>query len=73
MFLEVNISTPQNFKYFLTWISPISWIDRSVLGQTGQKLPSYTYAMVMPIVLSLILVVIAMTTIHRCNLDTDKE
>ena len=24
MFLEVNISTPQNFKYFLTWISPIS-------------------------------------------------
>lgn len=64
--------TPYVYRY-LTWISPISWVDRSVLGQTGQKLPSYTYAMVMPIVLSLILVVIAMTTIHRCNLDTDKE
>lgn len=62
-----------NFYRYMVWISPLSWLDRSLLGHTGQKLPSYTYAMVMPIVLSLILVVIAMTTIHRCNLDTDKE
>ena len=64
--------TPYVYRY-LTWISPMNWVDRSILGYTGQNLPSYTYAMVMPIVLSLILVIVAMTTIHRCNLETDKE
>lgn len=65
-------ATPYVYRY-LTWISPMNWVDRSVLGHTGQHLPSYTYAMVMPVALSLLLTVVAMTTIHRNNLDTDKE
>lgn len=65
-------SKPYIYRY-ITWISPLNWIDRSVLGYTGQNLPSYTYAFVMPIVLSLIFIITGMSTIHRCNLETDKE
>lgn len=65
-------SKPYIYRY-ITWISPLNWIDRSILGHTGQNLPSYTYAFIMPIVLSFILIVVAMFTIHRCNLETGKE
>lgn len=65
-------NTPYIYRY-LTWISPMNWPDRSIMGYTGQNLPSYAYGIYMPLVLSLILVVIAMTTVHRCNLDTGKE
>lgn len=65
-------STPYIYRY-LTWITPTNWPDRSIMGQTGQNLPSYAYGIYMPLVLSLILVVIAISTVHRCNLDTDKE
>lgn len=65
-------NTPYIYRY-LTWISPMNWPDRSVMGQTGQNLPSYAYGIYMPLILSLILAFIAIATIHRCNLDTDKE
>lgn len=65
-------SKPYIFRY-LTWISPLNWADRSVLGHTGQNLPSYTYGLIMPIILSVFLVIIALRTIHRCNLDTTRE
>lgn len=58
---------------FLLWVSPISWIDRSMLGHTSQYLPSFGYAAVMTVVLCLLLGGIIMGTIHRCNLDADKE
>lgn len=66
----------QNTRYiyrYLTWISPMNWPDRSVMGQTGQNLPSYAYGIYMPLILSLIMAFIAIATVHRCNLDTDKE
>ena len=65
-------SKPYVFRY-LTWISPLNWSDRSILGQTGQNLPSYTYGFVMPIILSAIMIIIAISTIHRCNFDATKE
>ena len=65
-------NTPYIYRY-LTWVVPMNWPDRSIMGYTGQKLPSYAYGIYMPLTLSLILVVIAMATIHLCNLDTDKE
>lgn len=65
-------NTPYIYRY-LTWISPMNWPDRSVMGQTGQNLPSYAYGIYMPLILSLILALVAMATVHRCNLDTDKE
>ena len=64
--------SPLVYRY-LTWITPMNWPDRSIMGYTGQNLPSYAYGIYMPFILSLILVVIAMATVHRCNLDTDKE
>jgi hypothetical protein len=58
---------------YLTWITPMNWPDRSIMGHTGQNLPSYAYGIYMPLILSLLLVIVAMSTVHRCNLDTDKE
>ena len=65
-------STPYIYRY-LTWITPMNCPDRSIMGYTGQKLPSYAYGIYMPLILSLILSIIAMGTINRCDLDTDKE
>lgn len=65
-------NTPYVYRY-LTWITPMNWPDRSVMGQTGQNLPSYAYGIYMPLLLSLILAFVAMATVHNCGLDTDKE
>lgn len=55
------------------WFSPVSWMDRSVMGYTRLKLPSYGYAAGMLIGLSILLGAVLLLTIHRCNLDTEKE
>lgn len=65
-------NSPYIYRY-LTWITPMNWPDRSIMGYTGRNLPSYAYGIYMPLILSLILAFIAIATVHRCNLDTDKE
>lgn len=65
-------NTPYLYKY-LTWITPMNWPDRSIMGYTSQNLPSYAYGIYMPLILSVILAIVIMCTIHRNNLDTDKE
>lgn len=65
-------SKPYIYRY-LTWVSPLNWVDRSIMGHTGQNLPSHIYGIVTPIVLSLLLVTFALSTIHNCNIDTNKE
>lgn len=63
---------PSAIKMML-WISPVSWMDRSVMGHTNQNLPSYTFGAVAPVVLCLLLIAFLLGTIHKCNLETDKE
>mgnify|MGYP001500300836 CR=1 FL=1 len=57
----------------LLWISPVSWLDRSLMGNSHQNLPSYTYGALMPIGLGIALGLLIIGTIHRCNLDTQGE
>ena len=61
------------FTKQLLWISPVSWLDRSLMGNSHQNLPSYSYAALMPIGLSIVLGLVILGTIHRCNLDTEGE
>lgn len=58
------------FPREVVWISPVSWMDRSLMGQTGQNLPSYGYAAGMLIGLSILLGAVILLTIHKCNLET---
>lgn len=60
-------------RRLLIWISPVSWMDRSLMGHVNQKLPSYGYAAGMIIGLDLALCALILLTIHRCNLDATKE
>ena len=43
------------------------------MGNSHQNLPSYSYAALMPIGLSIVLGLVILGTIHRCNLDTEGE
>lgn len=70
--ISVFAHTPY-FQKQLLWISPVSWLDRSLMGNSHQNLPSYSYAALMPIGLSIVLGLVILGTIHRCNLDTEGE
>ena len=70
--ISVFAHTPY-FPKQLLWISPVSWLDRSLMGNSHQNLPSYSYAALMPIGLSIVLGLVILGTIHRCNLDTEGE
>lgn len=58
---------------FILWVSPVSWIDRSMMGHTSQNLPSFAYGACMAAGLCLVLGGVIVGTVHRCNLETDKE
>ena len=57
----------------MLWISPLSWLNRSLMGHTNRNLPSYSYAVGVTVGLSALLGVVLIATIHRLNLETDKE
>lgn len=57
----------------LLWISPLSWLNRGLMGHTNRNLPSYSYAVGVTVGLSALLGVVLIATIHRLNLETDKE
>ena len=57
----------------LLWISPLSWLNLSLMGQPNQGLPSYGFAVGVTVGLSVLLGILIVGTIHRCNLETEKE
>lgn len=50
---------------YLIWISPVSWIDRSMIGHANQNLPSYNCAVLMVFGLCFFLIAILHRNIHR--------
>ena len=70
--LSSLVDTPYAGRMLL-WISPLSWLDRSLMGSANQGLPSYGYAAGMTVGLCILLGLVIICTIHRCNLETDKE
>lgn len=55
------------------WISPVSWMDRTLMGNSAQNLPSYAFGIWMPLLISLVLSLFLILTIGKCNVETDKE
>lgn len=72
MVVSLLIRTPYAGRMLL-WISPLSWLNRSLMGSANQGLPSYGYAAGMTVGLCILLGLVIICTIHRCNLETDKE
>ena len=55
------------------WFSPISWLDRSLMGNSSQNLPSYAYGIWAPALIGILLTAFLILTIGNCSIDTDKE
>lgn len=57
----------------LVWVSPLNWIDRSMLVHPDQNLPSFGYAVGVLLGGGALLGTIILLNIHKCNLDATKE
>ena len=55
------------------WISPLNWMDYSLMGHPEQYLPTHGFAIWGPAVLGLGLSALLLLTIGKCNIETDKE
>lgn len=63
---------PGPIRYIL-WVSPLNWMDYSLMGHSEQYLPSYAFAIWGPAILGLGLSAVLLLTIGKCNIETDKE
>lgn len=61
------------FQRYLLWISPVSWVDRSLMGHVNQNLPSFAYGVIMAALLCAAEAFVAIGTIHRCDISITKE
>ena len=66
-------SNPSPLLKLLNWISPITWMDRRLMGYSEQYLPSYSYGIWMPALLGLIGSALLLMTIGKCSVETEKE
>ena len=72
LILDTRAQNPGPIRYIL-WISPLNWMDYSLMGHTEQYLPSHTFAILCPALLGLGLSILMLFTIGKCNVETDKE
>lgn len=68
-FLRSNLRM-WRFPSWLTWFSPVSWIDRSMMGHSEKGLPPFTYGACMICLLCAVEVILAVCTIHKCDIVT---
>lgn len=54
------------------WFSPVSWMDRALMGNSSENLPSYAYGIWAPALIAILLTISLILTIGNCNIDTDK-
>lgn len=57
----------------LVWVSPISWLNLSMMGRTNQGLPSFSFSMVSILGLCFIVGCATVGMIHKCNLVIETE
>lgn len=72
LILDYSARNPGPIRYIL-WVSPLNWMDYSLMGHTEQYLPSHAYAILCPALLGLAISAILVLTIGKCNVETDKE
>lgn len=58
---------------FILWLSPLNWMDYSLMGHQEQYLPSHAFAIWGPAALGLGLSIVLLLTIGKCNVEADKE
>lgn len=61
-------ANPGIIRYFI-WISPLSWTDRNLMGNVDQYLPSYSFGVLAPLLISGILCYFQISTIGNSNLE----
>ena len=55
------------------WISPVSWMDRMLMGNNNQNLPSYAFGVLAPALLGSILSMFLILVIGKRDVETEKE
>ncbi len=63
---------PGPIRYIL-WVSPLNWMNYSLMGHPEQYLPTHAFGIWGPAVLALSLSLLLVLTIGKCNVETDKE
>lgn len=72
LILDYSAQNPGPIRYIL-WVSPLNWMNYSLMGHTEQYLPSHAYAILCPMLLGLGLSAVMLITVGKCNVETDKE
>lgn len=72
LILDYSAQNPGPIRMIL-WISPLNWMDYSLMGHSEQFLPSRTYGILCPALLGLLLCLLMVLTIGKCNIETSKE
>lgn len=72
LIMDNSAKNPGPIRYVL-WISPLNWMDYSLMGHPEQYLPSHAFAIWGPALLGLGLSAVLLLTIGKCNIETDKE
>lgn len=70
--LDSSAQNPGPIRMIL-WISPLNWMDYSLMGHSEQFLPSHAYGTLCPVLLGLGLSILLILTIGKCNVETGKE
>ena len=70
--LDGSAQNPGPIRYIL-WISPLNWMDYSLMGHSEQYLPSHAFGILCPALLGVIICIIMFLTIGKCDVETDKE
>ena len=72
LILDHSAQNPGPIRFIL-WLSPLNWMDYSLMGHSEQFLPSHAYGILCPALLGLGLSILLILTIGKCNVETDKE
>lgn len=70
--LDVSAQNPGPIRFIL-WVSPLNWLDYSLMGHTEQYLPSHAFGILCPAVLGVGMSILMLLTIGKCDVETDKE
>lgn len=69
---ELFVIDPGIMKMVI-WISPVSWMDRALMGNGSQNLPSYAFGIWMPAFIGILVSAGLVLTIGKCCVETDGD
>lgn len=68
LILDYSAQNPGPIRKIL-WVSPLNWMNYSLMGHREQLLPSHAYGILCPLLLGLILSGLMVMTIGKCNVE----